>query len=655
MDTLRAQPDLPLTYRFPPHLTEETEVSMSATYLADGLVFGMQRGPFQNNGATPWYSPLALGTPGQPLKLAIDTGTNITWTTSTLCPTEQCLHSGGGRFDYQASSTFAFTDSLQRPYSFGPWGTMQVEAGTDMLALPQGEAISINLFLAANYSGDQFRQLDWDGGIGLPSSSAYSEQRSSILFLELIQRGHIDPQQPYVCFDWDPITQLGTCQMGGIDQRKTQGPHLFLPWAAYNKIPGVEYIWATDLSTYTVGGKTLATHIRFALDSGSSRFKGDDALIKQTLNRIAQGDNPDVVLGFTGGEITLGADLYNVLIEEGPEKGQVLPQFAALGLTDLVLVGSLVMEHCYTVHEYQVVQNSPGAYALEPVGIWLFNRPDGPQIITRSSSQNFRPAHSASVAGTWKNDYGSVMTLSVSGNQVSGLYQSSIGSTGTYEVVGYQLITPPTPTRGQPVALAIAWHSIVEGPADPSWHWSSGLCGQLSLIDGEEVLTLSHLLVASCDFTGVTPQGNHIDTLVYRRAAEPVQRPEQNTASSQQPVTKNPLTGIWSGSDGTVLKVSVEAVKKGRLGRVCGYLTSATGHTEVCGFSDNNATTSGLSLQSLTLTAVAQSRVLSLCGVLNMKHDVLELLIMTSVPTAPAQRYVQTQISPVTYSRKSRY
>ena len=164
---------------------------MTEHALAEGLVFQMYRGPFQNNGATPWYSPLALGTPGQPLKLAIDSGTNITWATSTLCPPDQCQHSSTGRFDYQKSSTFAFTDCLQRPYSFGPWGTMQVATGSDALALPNGASIAMNLFLAANYSGEQFRQLDWDGGIGLPSSSAYVEGRSSFLFQELINNNMI--------------------------------------------------------------------------------------------------------------------------------------------------------------------------------------------------------------------------------------------------------------------------------------------------------------------------------------------------------------------------------------------------------------------------------------------------------------------------------
>ncbi|WP_338480485.1 avidin/streptavidin family protein [Pseudomonas trivialis] len=633
------------------------------------LVFPMQRGPFQNNGATPWYSTIALGTPGQPLKLAIDSGTNITWVTSTLCPPDQCTHFGTGRFDYRASSSFTFTDCLQRPYSFGPWGTMQIESASDVLNTPTGATLPMKLFLATGYGGAQFKQLDWDGGIGLPCSSAYVEGRSSFLFQELLRSGQLDPTHPYVAFDWNANDREGTCQMGAIDESKTHGPHVFLPWSVYSKVPGVEYIWSADLKSYSVGDETLATDVTFALDSGSSQFKGDDRIMQQTLARIARGGSPAVVLGFAEGEITLGAQLYNVLIEEGPDKGKTLPQFAPLGLADLVLVGSLVMEHCYTVHEYQVVKCGHEVYSLAPVGIWLFNRPDGPQIITRSSSRRFiagarsvatgkvtlparavQPLRSTSVAGTWKNDYGSVMTLTVTGNQISGIYQSSTGSTGQYAVTGYQSSSAAASNQGRPVALAIDWHSLGNEPADPSWNWTSGLCGQISLVEHEEVLELSHLLVASSDFPGLAQQGTYVDKLRYRRCSPGVTE-RQDANSFLQAKIDNPLTGRWMTPDANVLTLTVEAQSKGRLGRVTGKLSGPAGAMEVSGFTDICAVESGLTLQSTAITAAQETGVLSLCGTLDLKSDVLELSILTCTPTAPTLTYVQTRLSSATFKR----
>ena len=636
---------------------------MNTHSLADGLVFPMHRGPFQNNGASPWYTPLAVGTPPQPLKLAIDTGTHITWVSSTLCPPDQCQHFAGNRFDYLASRTFAFRDRTQHPFSFGPWGTMQVESGADVVTMPNGAALEMELFLAAHYAGKQFRQLDWDGGIGLPSSAPDLESHPSLLFQALLENGQINPDQPYVSFDWDPLTRRGSCRMGAVEASKIQGPHVFLPWSPYLAQPGMEYIWSTELNSYSVNGETLATDISFALDSGSSRFKGDDRLMRQTLERITHGGDSQLVLGFADGEITLGPDQYNALIEEGPEHGQTRPQFEPIGLPDLVLVGSLVMEHCYTVYEYRVVAGRSHGYSLEPVGIWLFNRPDGPRIISRSSSRRFTPGLPAkqpippdsagSVAGTWKNDYGSMMTLSVSGNRVSGLYQSSTGATGTYEVSGFQLGTDPAHNLGRPVALAIGWQTIDKTPAVPSRNWSSGLCGQISVIGTEEVLTLSHLLVASSDFPGVFNLGNYIDKLVYRRSP-PLTNATATVVVPRRSTTKNPLNGIWKAEDGTRLKLTVDAAGPDLPGRVHGYLSTAQGQTEVCGFTDINASASDLTLQSVSINAVQASSVMSLCGALNLKDDVLNLLILTSAPTPPTQTYVQTQIAPIAFKRKPR-
>ncbi|AZF37649.1 hypothetical protein C4J88_2867 [Pseudomonas sp. R4-39-08] len=633
------------------------------------LVVPMQRGAYQNNGASPWFCTLKLGTPAQPLRFAIDTGTNMNWITSTLCPADQCVHFSGGRFDFAASSTFAFTDCLRRPYSFGPWGTMQVEAACDVLDVPGDDLVDIQLFLTAAYEGEQFKQLDWDGGLGLPCSSAYLENRSSFVLQSLMREGQLAPTCPYVTFDWNSRSRNGTCQMGAVDPSKTQGPHLFLPWSVYNKLPGVEYIWSTALESYSVGSHLLARDIQFALDSGSSQFKGDDSLMRQTLALIAQGEHPDIVLGFTDGEITLGADLYDCLIEEGPQKGQRLPQFAPLGMTDLVLVGSLVMEHCYTVYEYQVVKCDREVYSLAPVGVWLFNRPDGPQIITRSSSKRFVPgaravlnhkvtlpgtmAKTTSVAGIWKNDYGSVMSLAVSGHNIHGSYRSSTGSTGEYRITGYSAGPGATRTKSQPVALAIEWHDLGNEKPDPSWNWTSGLSGQLSVSPEGDVLTLSHLLVASGDFPEFASCGTYVDKLIYHRA-EPSLRHAPVAPSEWLPV-ENALAGRWNAADGTSLVLSVRSDSQQRFGSVHGHFTSVHSSiaTEISGFTDIHALASKLTLQSVSITVATtqDSTVSSLSGILDLKSDTLHLQVLASSSIAPDHAYLATKLSAMQFTR----
>lgn len=640
---------------------------MHSKPLQKNLAFPMQRGPFQNNGASPWYCTIKLGTPAQPLKFSLDSGTNMSWVTSTLCPADQCKHFAGGRFDIQASSTFAFTDCLRRPYSFGPWGTMQVESASDVLTLPDDTHLDSQLFLATAYEGEQFKQLDWDGGLGLPCSSAYVEGRSSFVLQALMREGRLDPAQPFVAFDWDTRGRTGSCQMGAVDQSKIQGPHLFLPWSVYSALPGVEYIWSTELKSYSVGSEKLRSNIKFALDSGSSQFKGDDALMRETLARIARSDPPDIRLEFADGQITLGSELYNCLIEAGPQKGQVLPQFAPLGLTDLVVAGSLVMENCYTVYEYQVVKCSREVYSLAPLGIWLFNRPDGPQIITRSSSKPFTPdartvldakltlpgpvIETSTVAGTWMNDYGSVMNLEVSGRQVIGTYRSATGSTGEYSVIGCLSGTDASRAKSQALALAIEWHDLGDERIDPSWNWVSGLSGQLSVTDNGDLLRLNHLLVATSDFPQLARQGTYIDKLFYKRIEQ--QTPTRPSAGIETLAIGNTLAGHWVTADGTFLMLRVHSDSKKRFGIVQGSFRCQDGNAVVTGFTDINTSESKLSLQSVSLTVAVtgEDTVRTFCGTLDLTADTLSLLVLTSSAVAPAHAYLATQVSSLHFKR----
>ncbi len=357
------------------------------------VLFPMKKGPFQNNGASPWLTATSLGTPPQSLKFAIDTGTNILWSTSSLCAPTSCQHYGGGRFVWERSSSFAWVDRNRIPYSFGPWGTMIVETARDFLAVPGGASLPVSLYLSAEYSGAQFEQIDWDGGIGVPSGSAYVQQGNSFIVQDLMNNGTISPAMPYVSFDWDPASRTGTCQLGGLDPGKfIPAEGIFMPWTPYTQFKGVEYIWTTPLQTYKVGFQPLGGNLQFALDSGSSQFKGDDNLMNTTLFLLARLGNPPVTLGINGGEITVTSDLYRVGIEAGPDQGKVIPQFMPLGLTNLVLVGSVLMEYCYTIFAYRAVINPSGVISLAPDGMYAFNKPGGRKIITKPSGNLRLPA-----------------------------------------------------------------------------------------------------------------------------------------------------------------------------------------------------------------------------------------------------------------------
>ncbi|HEV2721920.1 MAG TPA: hypothetical protein VG323_18005, partial [Thermoanaerobaculia bacterium] len=153
---------------------------------------------------------------------------------------------------------------------------------------------------------------------------------------------------------------------------------------------------------YFVGSERVAANVQFCLDSGSSQFKGDDDIMNTTLKLVGGSPQPDVrlVLGINAegvaGQIVVPPSIYMVEIEAGPQQGQLLPQFNPLGLTGLVLVGSVLMDELYTILCYDVTETEHG-YHLSPIGMWIFNKKGGTPIIQTTSSKPFalarRPPH----------------------------------------------------------------------------------------------------------------------------------------------------------------------------------------------------------------------------------------------------------------------
>src|SRR5690606_9675101 len=104
----------------------------------------------------------------------------------------------------------------------------------------------------------------------------------------------------------------------------------------------------------------------------------------------------------------------------------------------------------------------------------------------------------------------------------------------------------PTPDLGQCVALAIYWRSFTGGKGDPSWHWVSGLSGQLDVSGPQPTLYLVHDMVATCDFPGLATAGTYVDKLIYtpKQDAAPGTAPELTIDQSE--VSADPISGLWA-------------------------------------------------------------------------------------------------------------
>lgn len=257
------------------------------------------------------------------------------------------------------------------------------------------------------------------------------------------------------------------------------------------------------------------------------------------------------------------------------------------------------------------------------------------------------------VQGLWQNEYGSQMSLNVySGGMVFGTYRSSTGSTGKYYVVGWQQPTEPTTAAGQPVALAIEWHSISGGQGDASWNWTSGLSGQISIENNAQQLVLAHAMVASSDFPGLCKAGTYIDKLIYTRVsggeADAMDKPPAGAA-----LAADPLAGTWRSDDGTVvLTLQVQPSTDNMFGWVSGQVRTGGGTFQIEGMTDINARSSGLYLQSTSITALTPvGGVVAYAGTLDLRTGVLTVLNLGSGATSADATYVQTTAGQSTFRR----
>lgn len=397
---------------------------------ATGLSISLDRGPFQNNGASPWYAYVGVGTSAQALKFSFDTGSNFMWVTSSLCKADTCHHYGDQQFVYQLSSSFSWVDQQTIAVDFGPWGSMAVKTGKDILTLTPDAlgqidsgpiSLTSDLYLAQAYEGVQFYELDWDGGIGIPSTTEVSdapfaafsyrgiatqqtsEPTSFHFFQSLVEQGVVSAKCPYVAFLTDMDEGHGQVEFGQLNQDyRNSREYVFLPWDKYS----VPYLWTSKITSLALGEtqiiapeSTTNPPYFLALDSGSSQFKGDFDVMTRLYNLASHTkDNLIIEIGQTDlgevGKLVVTSEMYDVLIEAGQQKGKVVTQFQPMeGADYIALVGSVLMDYLYTVYEFNVVE-AAGNVSLLPVGMWVFNKSTGPKVITTTQSKPARIFHS---------------------------------------------------------------------------------------------------------------------------------------------------------------------------------------------------------------------------------------------------------------------
>lgn len=322
------------------------------------IELGLTRMADSTNGATPWVAEVELGTPGQRLRMMLDTGTENTWVTSSQCTTQACT--AHQRFDAVKSSSYALIDGTRQTRDFGPWGTMITVLGRDLLGGLDGLSLALRFEEAVDYGGEQFALLAADGGLAIPSVPVVGKHEPDELLPRLARLGAI--ASTIVSFGFDPDTGKGEAVFGAFDLDRCRPDTLnFLPLLELGE--GFEYLWAVKLDAFACAGTPVASDVQFVLDTGSSWFKGGQTIIAkllaavtdhgkrptELLDEAALASYPDITLTLGAVDYTLIPAQYFLHVGERWVLGiQYLP-----GLPDeLLLVGTMFLETVYTGFYY---------------------------------------------------------------------------------------------------------------------------------------------------------------------------------------------------------------------------------------------------------------------------------------------------------------
>lgn len=124
------------------------------------------------------------------------------------------------------------------------------------------------------------------------------------------------------------------------------------------------------------------------------------------------------------------------------------------------------------------------------------------------------------VAGTWYNELGSVMTLNINGSQLTGTYQTAVGNAkGIYSLVGGLDSLPSS--GGQALGFVVAWVNQY-GTSNSVTTWS----GQYQLIAGIEQIGTQWLLTQE-----TYPGANWASTLINHDLFSRTQPTEEQIAA----------------------------------------------------------------------------------------------------------------------------
>ena len=357
-----------------------------------GYFFPLTKGPLMDNGATPWYATLYLGNPRQKMTVMMDTGTANFWVTSFLCNTQACS-TKKYKYDPGVSTTYsAVPGATWQENDLGAWGDFESLAGKDSVIF--GDAVHgdtciwmkfLSAILKEAPGSTNWQDLGMCGGVGFPVIFDEPDDRNKpeSLLPMMLNQGLVTSK--VVSFSTNGNT--GRCGIGVADPTgydlKTRNE---LPLTL---LAGHLNLWTVELEQiFRNSDPLLPKPVNLAFDTGSSRFKGSREIIESLIEKITTKPDgqrlpstfsdpalleefPVLTFQINGHDYVLRPEDYIWKIEK---TGLFSLQFHPLDLgnDNTILVGSVFLDHVYSVFEYE---NDPEvSYGIKGSSVTLYKK-----------------------------------------------------------------------------------------------------------------------------------------------------------------------------------------------------------------------------------------------------------------------------------------
>jgi len=306
--------------------------------------------PMWNVGDELWVANITIGTPPQPFRVVMDTGSSNLWIPSVQCVKSDAGCIGKQKYDHTKSNTYK-----EDPYEilFIPYGTGFLVGFLSNDTVNVGPISVINqCFGEAIYVADFFEDYPIDGILGLAFKDIAVDGVTPV-FDEMMQQHLVAQGQFSVYLSNDENDETSVIIFGGTDPKYYTGNFVWasLIYPSY---------WLISVSGISVGNYHEPCECLTVVDTGTSIILGppyDANPILQRIGNVSEDCSnfsqlPNIAFTVNGVDLTLTPDFY--VIKETFQNGTsvcFLGIEGSLLTTPLWILGDPFLRAYYTVFD----------------------------------------------------------------------------------------------------------------------------------------------------------------------------------------------------------------------------------------------------------------------------------------------------------------